>query len=162
MEPITTRELVAWVLVLGLLVTLASSKRRTPKSSSKLAPTQPTSLQKPSALERKSMSFEQVTPKIFGKKVKFNVKKKQPTADPEGFLKDDPSKNWLDKEKPTQKSRSNARKVASLPKPDRQKRSGRRRPDQVSGSQDRPARVRNRSTVKRHGSASHKGPKRSS
>lgn len=143
MEPISIRELVAWVLVLGLLVTLASSKRRTPTNSKHLVPLQVKNPQKQSGLEKHKMRFETTPPKVFGKRIKFNVKKKQPEAIT------------------TAEGRPATAKVAGISKPEGEKRSGRRRPHQVPGSSDRPSKVRNRSGSKRHGSAPHKGPKRS-
>lgn len=143
MDPISIRELVAWVLVLGLLVTLARSKLRTPKSSSNSVQPQDENPPKPSGLEKHKMKFETTPPKLFGKRVKFSVKKKQSETIT------------------TAEGRPTTAKVVGISEPDRQERSGRRGPDKVRGSQDRPAKVRNRSRGKQNGPAPHKGKKRS-
>lgn len=162
MDPISTRELVAWVLVLGLLVTLVSSKRPIPKNSSKSVPMPPKSPQKRDGLEKHKLKFEVTPPKIFGKVIKPHVKKKQPNSDPQGFLKDEPhEKGWLDQEAADKKKGADLNKVAGLPKTAGSKGSRRRKPDQVRRSQNGTASVRDRKRVAAHGSSPHKGKKRS-
>lgn len=127
------RELVAWVLVIGLVVTLVNLKMKVSSTSSK--PSRKEELKNaPSALDDYPIGLE-MTPNEF-EEVRL--------------LEEE-----LDKE-----ARADERKVAGLSGRNSSKQPKRRRSDKVRGSQDGASSVHDSKGPKSDGPAPHKGSKR--
>lgn len=135
MEQMYIRELVAWVLVCGLVVILVSSKRKAKTKSSKSSPKKASTLDKVEIGE--DIPFLEMTPD---------------ESEAVAQLEKD-----LDKE-----ARAESRRVGSVPKKTSRTGSKRGRTDKVSGSPTRNEKVRGRKTTKPDGSSPHKGKKRTS
>lgn len=141
MEPMSIRELVAWVLVLGLVVTLVSLKMKERPTSSKSS--------------RKKVS-KPVDPIENTPKTLLEESDDLDTSlwDEPDFIETPPSRDY-------KKGGTADSEMASVPSEPSAEGSERGGADTVPGSSDRPAKVRNKSSNKRHGSTPHKGKKRS-
>lgn len=124
MEPMYIRELVAWVLVCGLVVILASSKMKAKTKSSKSSPKKESKPVKTTVVtEEEEIPFLEMTP--------------------------DESESVARLEKDlAEEAGSESRRVGSVPKTEGSERSERRGTDKMSGPSNKSPKVRSRKTAK--------------
>ncbi|MCA9324643.1 hypothetical protein KDA23_01060 [Candidatus Saccharibacteria bacterium] len=139
MEPMSIRELVAWVLVFGLVVTLVSSRMKARTTSSK------------SSLKKALKHVELTKPKTI---------LEEPDV-PDTSIWDQASEyiETPPKTYGSKKGGTNAGKMEGVPKRDSKKQSRRGWTDKVRRSQNGATNMRNRKGAKSNGPAPHKGKK---